>query len=189
MRKLHSNYTSFLFLLSPSSLEIPYEPLNLTVQGRLCDHGFGTLHWSMVASRTGSQLKAMTPLLERFVIQQSSRERGRDPWAHPHPQLPVHRASHAQFLVRVADLPEFRTAAAVSGPRWHFAHSPSYSAVLAFSPSGAPGVSWALFRAGHSSFLYSQHLGQLWGSTFTTVHSKEKLVIKTKYSICPWVWA
>lgn len=137
MHKLHSNYTSIPVI--PFHLRNTCEPLNLTVQGHLCDHGLGTLHWSMVASTTGSQLKAVTPLLECFVIQQFSREGVGTLESIPHPQLPVHRASHAQFLVRVADLPEFKPASAVSGPRWHFAHSPSpYFAALAFSPPLAP---------------------------------------------------
>lgn len=102
----------------------------------------------------------------------------------PHPQLSADRSSCVQCLVQVIDLPGFKTASAVSGPRWHFAHSPSYFPALAFFPphtlrcflSLRGGDGNVLFGAEHSSILYSQHLRQLWGSAFTTVHSKEQLL-------------
>lgn len=106
----------------------------------------------------------------------------------PHPKLSVDRSSHVQCLVQVTNLPKFKTSSAVSGPRWHLAHNPSpYFPALAFFPphllrcflSLRGGDGNVLFGAEHSFILYSQHLRQLWGSTFTTVHREEKLLSLT----------
>lgn len=117
--ELCSNYSPFSLLLPPF-LKIPSHingfggfVLWTTEFRDLCDQGFETIHWNLVGSPTGTQFKAMTPLLEGFSSQQFNLER---PIPH-HAFLLVSLV--VQLLTGNCIFCECKTSMAVSRPRWH----------------------------------------------------------------------